>query len=108
MDREELFKGEYDLQGVIRGDDRDSEFNVLRERIQKLKKEITSVSQCFNYVLGEISSENEKISQSLKWNEKRLNLLSEISVKIKNMNDKLNLMYEEMFSIVENNFKTQK
>lgn len=108
MAEKEIFERGYDFGGVVQTNDRDSKFDVLGERIEKLKNEIVSTSQCFDYILKEISSENENIVRLLKWNDKRLNLLSELSIKIKNMNVKLNGMYEEMFCILKENFKTQK
>lgn len=107
MAERQIFEGGYDVGTTVRSDDWYSKFNVLGERVEKMKKEIVATKGCFEYVLKEIVSENEIIERSLKWNEKRLNLLSELTNKNNIMCDKLNNMYEEMFELIKCNFETQ-
>lgn len=110
MAEKQVFEGRYDV-GRIDGVEKcNRQFNILRDDIEKLKNELISNSGCFDYILKEINKENENINRLLLWNQKRLNLLVEIGNKSKKLNDKIHVLYEELFDIInlinENNIET--
>lgn len=103
MAEEYVLKRGYDSKSIDGIKNSDRQFNVLGNRIEKMKTELCSTYECFDYILKEIKSENDNITRLLLWNQKRLNLLDELGEKCKKLNNQLLMSYEEMFSLVKCN-----
>ena len=55
MAEKQIFERKYDVSRVDRIEECNRQFNVLRDRIEKLKSELMSSSGCYDYVLKEIN-----------------------------------------------------
>ena len=112
MAEKQIFERRYDFSRIDGTDVCNRQFNVLRDRIEKMKTELMSNTGCFDYILKEINKESDNINRLLSWNQKRLNLLIEIGDKCKKLNENLYALYEELFNIViinnENEIETPK
>lgn len=108
---EEIYERADELGRIVSSNDWNSEFDAFRKRTDKLKKELISTRSCYDYILKEIEKENENISNMLKWNQKRIDLLNEIANKIFILNDKIDVLHTDMFECIfkdYKDFKTQK
>lgn len=114
MAEKQILKGRNDIESIDGFTLCSDEFNVFRKRVEKIKTEMVSTSECFDYILKEINSENENINRLLLWNQKRLNLLNELSEKIKKLNVQYINIYESMYDLINckfndiNKIETQK
>ena len=100
MDRKDLFKGRDDFGRVVSGDISYNKFDVLREYAQRLKKDITTNKECYDYILKEVVKENENIKSLLIWNQKRIDLLNEIGKKINLLINKMSNVNDDIFDII--------
>ena len=103
MAEKQISERGYDSDGINGIKKRDRQFDLLGNRIEKIKNEMVSTNDCFDYVLKEINSENENINRLLLWNQKRINLLNELGEKCKKLNNQLLMSYEELFSLIQCN-----
>ena len=113
MVEKQVFEREHDS-GTVNGINVcDRQLDILGKRIEKLKVELNSTFECSEYLCKEIQAEFTNISNLLEWNQKRINVLNEINIKNKKINDNILMLYDEMFNLFfyDNNcnkIKTQK
>lgn len=112
MAEKQIFERGYDFTTINGIEICNRQFSVLGDRIERMKKELLSNTECYDYILKEINKENDNINRLLMWNQKRLILLNEIGDKCKKLNENLYVLYEELFDIVkksnENKIETPK
>lgn len=101
MASKELSEGDYDFGGVFRGDTSNRKLALLGKCIERVEVDILTTRNCFDYVLSEIKSENEKILGLISWNQKRMDLLQDLINKNQMYIDKRENCYKEMIDIIK-------
>lgn len=101
MASKELSEGDYDFGGVFRGDTSNRKLTLLGKCIERVEVDILTTRNCFDYVLSEIKSENEKILSLIGWNQKRMDLLQDLINKNQMYIDKRENCYKEMIDIIK-------
>ena len=105
MAEKQIFERKYDS-GTIDGiNGCDRQFDILGKRIEKLKIELKTTFDCSEYISREIQAEFTNISTLLEWNQKRINILNEISIKNKKISENILELYDEMYNLFFNNCK---
>lgn len=101
MDSKKLSEGGNDFRRVPDYNEFSCKLNVLGKHIEKLESSILSTRNCFDFMLNEITTNNEKIIRDISWNQKRIDLLKEISNKLCIYMDERHDCYREYLSIYD-------
>ena len=56
--------------------------NLLLTHMSKLNNDIVSTRNCWDYMLSEVVNANKKLAIDLAWNQKRIDLLKEVTEKL--------------------------
>lgn len=56
--------------------------NLLLTHMSKLNNDIISTRNCWDYMLSEVVNANKKLAIDLAWNQKRIDLLKEVTEKL--------------------------
>ena len=107
MASKELSERDYDFGGIFGGDTSDHKLALLGKCVEKIELDILTTRNCFDFVLSEIKSENEKILSLIGWNQRRMDLLQDLINKNQMYIDKRENCYKEMIDIIKlcNNVK---
>lgn len=108
MDSNEVSKARNESRRISGNSQIDYKLTLLGKHVEKLEKDILQTRSCFDYVLGEINESNNKILSEIAWNQKRMELLKEISDKNAVFIDKRETCLKDIVSLYELNYNVEK
>ena len=107
MDSNEVSKARNESRRISGNSQIDYKLTLLGKHVEKLEKDILQTRSCFDYVLGEINESNNKILSEIAWNQKRMELLKEISDKNAVFIDKRETCLKDIVSLYELNYNVE-
>ena len=100
MDNKKVSEGRNDIGRTLDGEQCDYKLEVLGKHIEELSKNILSTRNCWDYVVNEVNNSNNRIIKEILWNQKRLELLKEVSDKLCKLSDEKNDCFNEYMSLI--------
>ena len=77
-----------------------NKFESLEEKTKEVNKDILSTRNCIDFIMKDINICNEKISSLFLANQRRLNLVSELNLKLACLCDERDSLGSEMLSLL--------
>ena len=100
MGDEKIYEGRNDVGRTLDGEQCDYKLNQLGKHIEELDKNLLSTRNCWDYILKEVNNANDRVIKEILWNQKRLELLQEVSDKLCKLADDKNESFREYLTLI--------